>query len=193
MKAKHVTIAYGRFNPPTIGHEKLIKEVMKHSKGGDWFIIPSFKVEKGINPLPYEYKVDLMEEMFPFAKGHIDKDACCQTLFIAMSYMSEKGYTDLTFVAGQDRVSDYTKKFAPVEEGGYNGKMNVARPFSFTTVKVVNAGFRDPDADGAEGMSASKLRAAAVAGNTREFMKGLPNTLSASYKVAVMNKVLENM
>ena len=193
---KRVVIAYGRFNPPTIGHEKLIKRVMSEAAqfgSADWFIIPSFKHEKGANPLDYDYKAHLMEDMFPFAKGHIDLGGCCRDPYYAMSYMSSKGYTDIRFVAGSDRVNAYRKGFAPVEEGGQNGKMGTATPFAFNSVEVINAGERDPDSDGASGMSASKLRQLAKEGKTSEFMKGMPNTISASYKVAVMNKILENI
>ena len=193
---KRVAIAYGRFNPPTIGHEKLIRKVASVAAqfgSADWFIIPSFSFDKGKNPLSYEYKTQLMEDMFPFAKGHIDTGGCCKDPFFAMSYMSQKGYTDVKFVAGSDRVTQYQKGFAPVEEGGYNGKMNVKNPFAFNSVEVINAGERDPDSKGATGMSASKLRQLAKEGKTSEFMKGMPDTISASYKVAVMNKILENI
>ena len=71
--------------------------------------------------------------------------------------------------------------------------MNVKNPFAFNSVEVINAGERDPDSKGATGMSASKLRQLAKEGKTSEFMKGMPDTISASYKVAVMNKILENM
>ena len=190
---KRVVIAYGRFNPPTIGHEKLIRKVMTVAGSDDWFIIPSYKHEKGKNPLDYDYKAHLMEDMFPFAKGHIDLGGCCKDPFYAMSYMSSKGYTDIKFVAGSDRVNAYRKGFAPVEEGGQNGKMGTKTPFAFNSVEVISAGERDPDSEGASGMSASKLRQLAKEGKTTEFMKGLPDTISASYKVAVMNKILENM
>ena len=193
---KRVVIAYGRFNPPTIGHEKVIKTVMSEAAkfgSADWFIIPSYKHEKGKNPLDYDYKAHLMEDMFPFAKGHIDLGGCCKDPFYAMSYISSKGYTDVKFVAGSDRVTAYEKGFAPVEEGGQNGKMGTKTPFTFNSVEVINAGERDPDGDAASGMSASKLREFAKAGKTSEFMKGMPNTISASYKVAVMNKILENI
>ena len=193
---KRVVIAYGRFNPPTIGHEKLIKKVMSVAAqfgSSDWFIIPSFKHEKGKNPLDYDYKAHLMETMFPFAKGHIDLGGCCRDPYFAMSYMSSKGYTDIKFVAGADRVNEYRKGFAPVEEGGQNGKMGTKTPFAFNSVEVISAGERDPDADGATGMSASKLRQLAKEGKTSEFMKGMPDTISASYKIAVMNKILENI
>ena len=196
---KTVVFAYGRFNPPTIGHEKLIKKVQSVAGSDDWFIIPSFKVERGQNPLPYDYKVDLMEEMFPFAKGHIDKGGCCRDPFFAMSYLfSKQKWTDVKVIAGQDRLSQYQRGFAHIDDtpkirGAQNGRTDGPTPFAFNSIEVVSAGERDPDSDGVAGMSASKLRKLAVAGKTTEFMKGLPNTLSASYKVAVMNKVLENM
>jgi len=189
-----VVFAYGRFNPPTIGHEKLVKKVQQLAGSNDWFIIPSFSHDRGKNPLDYEYKSQLMEDVFPFAKGHIDMGGCCKDPFFAMAYLfAKQKWTDVIYVAGQDRLTQYQKGFAPVEEGGQNGKMGTATPFAFNSIKVVTSGDRDPDADGATGMSASKLRALAKEGKTSEFMKGIPNTISAAYKVAVMNKILENM
>lgn len=191
---KKLVFAYGRFNPPTTGHEKLIKKVQQLAGSSDWFIIPSFSHDKGKNPLDYDYKTQLMEDVFPFAKGHIDMGGCCKDPFFAMSYMFQKQkWTDVIFVAGQDRLTQYEKGFAPVEQGGQNGKMGTKTPFAFNSITVVTSGDRDPDAEGATGMSASKLRALAKEGKTTEFMKGIPNTISAAYKVAVMNKILENM
>lgn len=189
-----VVFAYGRFNPPTIGHEKLIKTVQSTAGSNDWFIIPSYKHEKGKNPLDYEYKSQLLEDMFPFAKGHVDMGGCCRDPYFAMSYLfKQQKWTDVIFVAGSDRVTEYEKGFAPVEEGGQNGKMGTRTPFAFNSIKIMNAGERDADKEGATGMSASKLREFAKQGKTREFMKGMPDTISAAYKVAVMNKVLENL
>ena len=189
-----VVFAYGRFNPPTIGHEKLVKKVQQLAGSNDWFIIPSFKHEKNKNPLDYEYKSQLMEDMFPFAKGHVDMTGCCRDPYFAMAHLfKQQKWTDVLFVAGSDRVTEYQKGFSPVEEGGQNGKMGTATPFAFNSIKIINAGERDPDKDGATGMSASKLRALAKEGKTTEFMKGMPDTISAAYKVAVMNKILENM
>tara|TARA_B100001996_G_C18344659_1_gene471527 strand:+ start:41 stop:622 length:582 start_codon:yes stop_codon:yes gene_type:complete len=192
---KKVVFAYGRFNPPTIGHEKVIKEVQRLAGSSDWYIIPSFSHDKGKNPLPYEYKAQLMEDIFPFAKGHIDTAGCCKDPFFAMSHLFGlgKGYTDVIFVAGSDRLTQYRKGFAPVEDGGQNGKTTGPTPFAFNSITVETSGERDPDSDGASGMSASKLRQLAKEGKTSEFMKGIPNTISASYKVSVMNKILENM
>tara|TARA_B100000902_G_scaffold355764_1_gene368920 strand:+ start:2389 stop:2967 length:579 start_codon:yes stop_codon:yes gene_type:complete len=191
---KKLVFAYGRFNPPTTGHEKLIKKVQQLAGSSDWFIIPSFSHDKGKNPLDYDYKSQLMEDVFPYAKGHIDMGGCCKDPFFAMSYLFQKQkWTDVIFVAGQDRLTQYEKGFAPVEQGGQNGKSTGPTPFAFNSITVVSSGDRDPDAEGATGMSASKLRALAKAGKTTEFMKGIPNTISAAYKVAVMNKILENM
>tara|TARA_B100001996_G_C18342175_1_gene470606 strand:+ start:42 stop:620 length:579 start_codon:yes stop_codon:yes gene_type:complete len=191
---KKLVFAYGRFNPPTTGHEKLIKKVQQLAGSSDWFIIPSFSHDKGKNPLDYDYKSQLMEDVFPYAKGHIDMGGCCKDPFFAMSYLFQKQkWTDVIFVAGQDRLTQYEKGFAPVEQGGQNGKSTGPTPFAFNSITVVSSGDRDPDAEGATGMSASKLRALAKEGKTTEFMKGIPNTISAAYKVAVMNKILENM
>ena len=181
-------MTFGRFNPPTIGHEKLIRAVQKLAGSNDWLIIPSQSYEKKKNPLPYKYKTEMMVKMFPWAAKNIDVNACCNTPFVALSHVMSLGYTDVIFVAGSDRVSEYERRILP-----YNRKMDVAQPFAFNTIVIESAGERDPDADGAEGMSASKLRKFAVEGKTSDFIAGIPDTISASYKVAVMNKILENM
>ena len=180
MKTCHFT--FGRFNPPTIGHEKLIKAVANAAGSGDYLIYPSQSFKKPDNPLPYDYKVEIMKKMFPWAK--IESAACCNTIMKVAQDMMMKEYTDIVMVVGSDRVADFT---------GLLEKYNRTDEYSFRTIKVVSAGERDPDAEGASGMSASKMRAAAKEVKTTEFMSGIPDTLTPTEKLELMAKVREGM
>tara|TARA_B100001029_G_scaffold84254_1_gene69164 strand:+ start:6420 stop:6965 length:546 start_codon:yes stop_codon:yes gene_type:complete len=179
MKTCHFT--FGRFNPPTIGHEKLIKAVASYAGSGDYLIYPSQTFKKPNNPLPYEYKVEIMQKMFPWAK--IETEACCNTIIKVAQDMMMKEYTDIVMVVGSDRVADFDKLLQ---------KQN-SIDYAFKTIKVISAGDRDPDGDGAAGMSASKMREAAKDVKTTEFIKGIPDTLDTDEKMELMQKVRSGM
>ena len=179
MKTCHFT--FGRFNPPTIGHEKLIRAVASYAGSGDYLIYPSQTFKKPNNPLPYDYKVETMKKMFPWAK--IETEACCNTIIKVAQDMMMKEYTDIVMVVGSDRVADFDKLLQ---------KQN-SIDYAFKTIKVISAGDRDPDGDGAAGMSASKMRAAAKEVKTSEFIKGIPDTLDTNEKMELMQKVRSGM
>ena len=179
MKTCHFT--FGRFNPPTIGHEKLIRAVASYAGSGDYLIYPSQTFKKPNNPLPYEYKVEIMQKMFPWAK--IETEACCNTIIKVAQDMMMKEYTDIVMVVGSDRVADFDKLLQ---------KQN-SIDYAYKTIKVISAGDRDPDGDGAAGMSASKMREAAKEVKTTEFIKGIPDTLDTDEKMELMQKVRSGM
>jgi len=179
MKTCYFT--FGRFNPPTIGHEKLIRAVEKNAGSDDYLIYPSQTFKKPKNPLPYDYKVETMKKMFPWAK--IETAACCNTIIKVAQDMMMKDYSDIVMVVGSDRVADFDKLL---------NKQNTI-DYTFNTIKVVSAGERDPDADGASGMSASKMREAAKNEKTTDFLEGIPDTLSVKEKLDLMAKVREGM
>ena len=181
MKTCYFT--FGRFNPPTVGHEKLIKAVRKEAASADWFIIPTQTHKQPNNPLPYQYKADLMKKMFPWAAGNIDDKACCNTIIKAAQHLMMKGYTDIVMVVGADRVNDFRSMLEK-----YNKK-----DYTFNSIKVLSAGDRDPDADGATGMSASKMREAAKNLETEIFDSGIPDTLNTDEKMQLMAKVRSGM
>ena len=160
MKTCYFT--FGRFNPPTIGHEKLIRAVEKNAGSDDYLIYPSQTFKKPKNPLPYDYKVEIMKKMFPWAK--IETAACCNTIIKVAQDMMMKDYSDIVMVVGSDRVGDFDKLLTKQNKIDY----------TFNTIKVVSAGERDPDKDGATGMSASKMREAAEQGKFSDFAKGIP-------------------
>ena len=179
MKTCYFT--FGRFNPPTIGHEKLIRAVEKNAGSDDYLIYPSQTFKKPKNPLPYDYKVETMKKMFPWAK--IETAACCNTIIKVAQDMMMKDYSDIVMVVGSDRVADFDKLL---------NKQNTI-DYTFNTIKVVSAGERDPDADGAAGMSASKMREAAEQGKFTDFAKGIPSTLTVQEKMELMTQVRKGM
>tara|TARA_B100000214_G_scaffold237939_1_gene174048 strand:+ start:476 stop:1021 length:546 start_codon:yes stop_codon:yes gene_type:complete len=179
MKTCYFT--FGRFNPPTIGHEKLIRAVEKNAASDDYLIYPSQTFKKPKNPLPYDYKVEIMKKMFPWAK--IETAACCNTIIKVAQDMMMKDYSDIVMVVGSDRVTDFDKLLQKQNKIDY----------TFNSIKVISAGERDPDADGAAGMSASKMREAVKEGKTKNFMEGIPNTLSIQEKLELMEEVRKGM
>ena len=179
MKTCYFT--FGRFNPPTIGHEKLLRTLEKQAASNDYLIYPSQTFKKPNNPLPYEYKVKTLKKMFPWAK--IETTACCNTIIKVAQDMMMKDYSDIVMVVGSDRVGEFDKLL---------NKQNTV-DYTFNSIKIVSAGERDPDAEGASGMSASKMREAAKNEKTTDFLEGIPDTLSVKEKLDLMAKVREGM
>ena len=166
-----VVFAFGRFNPPTIGHEKLMEAVKKLARGGTYRIYPSQSQDAKKNPLDFKLKVKFMRKMFPKHARNIMADKGMRTAFDVIGALYDQGFTKVTFVAGEDRVVEFNKLF-----NKYNGVKGRHGFYQFENgVKVVSAGERDPDAEGAIGMSASKLRAAASDNNLKLFAKGMPS------------------
>ena len=156
---KVAVAAFGRMNPPTIGHEKLVNKVK--SFDGDHYIFLSQTQKPKDNPLPFDVKLEFAKKFFPGVNvGH----PSVRTPIQMLQMLEKLGYTDVIYVAGSDRVASFEKLF-----NDYNGK-----EYNFDSITVENAGERDPDADGAEGMSASKMRAAAAAGDLESFAQGVP-------------------
>jgi len=177
-----VVVAWGRFNPPTIGHKKLIEAVAKIAKRDDYFIYPTHTNKKPKDPLPSNKKVEYMKKMFPTHAAHIIYNKDVNTI-IKLLQEYQGTYTDLTLVAGSDRISSYK---ALLDK--YNGI-----EYTYRNLDVVSAGERDPDADGASGMSASKMRASAKDADFMTFRKGIADTLDDNEKMQLMMEVREGM
>jgi len=167
---KSVAFAFGRFNPPTIGHEKLINKV-KSQPTNDYKIYLSRSEDPKKNPLSPRDKLSIMKKLFPSHARNIEINATNMVLDLATD-LYKKGYTDLTMVAGSDRVREFETILKK-----YNGVKSRHGMYDFENIKVVSAGERDPDAEGATGMSASKMRAAAAKG--KQVRRGMK--LSASF------------
>lgn len=175
----HITFTFGRFNPPTIGHEKLIEKVHSVSKGA-YRIYPSHTNDPKKNPLSFTEKVKFMRKMFPRHARNIIADNKIKTAFDALDSLYEQGYRQVTFVVGSDRVDEFEKTL-----NKYNGeKRDKGGFYNFEGgVQVVSAGERDPDADDVSGMSASKMREAAKDNNFELFAKGLPSSFREAQKL----------
>lgn len=169
---KEITIAWGRLNPPTIGHEKLINAAAKNSGSGEYRIYITQTQNKKTDPLSHSEKIKYARKMFPRHARSIIDDKSIKTLFDLFGKLYAEGFRHLKLIAGSDRVPEYERLIAK-----YNGKEQPAgRYYNFETYKVVSAGARDPDAAGAEGMSASKMREAAKNNDFAKFKEGLPRT-----------------
>ena len=164
---KTAVLAFGRLNPPTIGHAKLVDAIK--SQNGDHYLFLSQTQKPKTDPLDFATKVKFAKQFFPDINiGH----QAVKTPVQALEMLQGLGYTDVVFIAGSDRVDGFQKLFDT-----YNGQPDKTGkvPFKFNTIKVVSAGDRDPDADDVSGMSASKMRAAAAAGDLNAFAQGVPD------------------
>jgi len=163
-----LTIAFGRFNPPTTGHEKLLDTVASSSDDGDYIIVPSRSQDKKKNPLDPDTKVSIMRQMYPNHSERIVNDPQNRTIFDVLKKAHMDGYAGVRIIGGGDRVKEFEKL-----SGDYNGKL-----YAFDNVEVRSAGDRDPDSDDVSGMSASKQRLAAAEGDFKTFRKGVPASMN---------------
>ena len=159
--------AFGRFNPPTIGHQKLLEKVIAMTKqvNGKGYIFLSQKQNNKTDPLNFKEKQDYLKMFYPqLAIG----DAGVKTIIQALQKIQAEGRTRIVMVAGSDRVEEFAKLL-----NQYNGKPDKAGNdlYKFDSIDVVSAGERDPDQEGASGASASKARELAAKGQEHEFSK----------------------
>lgn len=164
-----ISITFGRFNPPTVGHEKLLAKVAREAKsnGGEYRIYPSRSEDPKKNPLDAGTKIKYMRMAYPDHANAIIDNADMRTIFDVLTALDNDGYSSVNIVVGGDRVSEFNSLAQK-----YNGEL-----YTFDEIKVVSAGDRDPDADGVEGMSASKMRKAAAEGDFDSFQQGIPEGL----------------
>ena len=189
-KGDTAIFTFGRFNPPTLGHEKLVIAVanVARREGGEYFVYPSHTQDPKKNPLDQTTKVKYMKKMFSKHKENIITSTAKNALEVA-SELQDKGYTNLVMVVGSDRVKDFQNLL-----DRYNGDETKAHGFyDFDTIKVVSAGERDPDAEGVSGMSASKMREAAVEGDYKTFRKGIPSSLNDKDTKKMFNDIRKGM
>ena len=177
-----VTLTFGRFNVPTTGHEKLFQQAQKAAGKGDLRIYPSRSVDPKKNPLDPDEKIDLMQKMFPDYSKSIVNDPNIKTVYDALKQAHQDGYTKVRVVVGDDRVKEFSKADT------YNGKL-----FDFTDMETVSAGERDPDAEGVEGMSASKMRKAAAENDFKTFRSGMPKSIDDKEAKMIMATIRKRM
>jgi len=163
--SKEVTFVFGRFNPPTEGHEKLFETLKKVSRGGTYRIYASKSQDAKKNPLPFKQKIKFMRKMFPRHARNIMADADVRTVLDIAVKLYDQGFTKVSMVAGSDRIKEFD-----ILLNKYNGQKNRHGFYQFEErIRVISAGERDPDAEGVTGMSASKLRAFVAAGDLQGF------------------------
>ena len=178
-----LTVAFGRFNPPTTGHEKLLDTVASNSDEGDYIIVPSRSQDKKKNPLDADTKVSIMRQMYPKHSERIVNDAQNRTIFDVLKKAHMDGYANVRIIGGGDRVAEFEKL-----SSNYNGKL-----YQFDNVEVRSAGDRDPDAEGTEGMSASKQRKAAAENDFESFRKGVPSSMDDKAAKMLFNTLRKAM
>ena len=169
-KEKTAVFSFGRFNPPTTGHAKLVDVLNRIAKkvGGDPILFTSHSNDKKKNPLPHKQKINFLRKFFKKKVGV--PDIAARTVFDICNALQEQGYTNVVMVVGSDRVKEFElllKKYNKVK--GRHGF------YDFKSIEVVSAGNRDASATDVSGMSASKMRAAAEKGDIDSFKQGVPS------------------
>lgn len=178
-----ITLTFGRFNPPTVGHEKLLQGAKGVAGGGELRIYPSRSEDPQKNPLDPDTKTNMMKKMFPDFKDNIINDGDVKTIFDALKIADEEGYSDVQIVVGSDRVAEFDSLAQK-----YNGKL-----YKFDNIETISAGDRDAESEGVEGMSASKMRAAAADNDFESFRQGIPKSLDDKTARSLMNTVRKKM
>ena len=188
QKEKHAVLAFGRMNPITNGHEKLVNKVKEIADkvGGSHHIVLSHSQDAKKNPLTADQKVKHAKRAFSgtnFTAASKEKP----TFFDHAEALHKKGVTHLHMVGGSDRTEEYHRLLHK-----YNGTHEGAR-FNFKEIKVHSAGERDPDAEGVTGISASKMREHAKSGDLDSFKKGAPSSMSHAHVKQMFNDVRKGM
>ena len=177
---KKLVFTFGRMNPPTIGHEKLankIKEVARKENANPRIYLSHTQNPKK-DPLSYNDKFRFAKKAFGIVQRSQSKQ-----IFQILPEIEKEGFTDIIMVVGSDRIGEFDRVLQK-----YNGK-----DYNFNSIKTVSSGDRDPDAQGVEGMSGSKLRGVAVSGDEKTFKSGLASKLSDADKTKIYNLVRKNL
>jgi len=175
-----LTIAFGRFNPPHIGHQKLMDMASSGSEDGDYIVVPSRTQDKKKNPLDADTKISYLRKMFPQHSEKIVNDAQNRTIFDVLKKAHNDGYTNVKIYGGADRVSDFQKL-----SGDYNGKL-----YQFDNIEVIDAGKRDTKSKKkVERAEASSQRRFAAEGDFESFKSFLPKELDDKDAKELYNQV----
>ena len=180
-----LTLAFGRFNPPHAGHQQLmdIAAQSAEQEESDYIIVPSRSQDPKKNPLDADTKVSMMRQMFPQHSERIVNDGANRTIFDVLKKAHNDGYTNVRIVAGQDRVKEFDKL-----SQNYNGQL-----YQFDNMEVISSGDRDPDAEGMEGLSSSRMRLAAAEGDFKTFRAGLPEDTPRKMAMTLFDTVRQTM
>jgi hypothetical protein len=174
----HAYFVFGRCNPPTIGHKRLIDNLIQiaNERHADAYVFVTSTQDKKKNPLHVHEKVEILKMMYPEPAvvriiNTTEKD--CRTLPKVLAALRSVGYHELTLVAGSDRVEEF--------RGSFKG------------LSVISGGERDPDGDGVAAMSATAVRTAALSGNLEEFEEGINNSVTKAKKKNTFNTIRQRM
>ena len=169
-------VTFGRMNPPTVGHQKVVDKVKAEAtkQGATPYVYLSHSQDKKKNPLDYNTKLNTARKAFGSSVTRSD----ARTIIEVMVELQKK-HKEVTVIAGSDRVAEFKKLL-----NTYNGK-----DFTFDKITVKSAGQRDPDAEGAQGMSATKMRTAAQSGDFDSFKTGVPSALKDADIKKMYNKI----
>ncbi len=180
-----LTLAFGRFNPPHAGHQQLmdIAAASAAAEESDYIIVPSRSNDKKKNPLDADTKISMMRQMFPQHSERIINDTGNRTIFDVLKKAHNDGYANVRIVAGQDRVKEFDKL-----SQNYNGTL-----YDFEGLEVISSGDRDPDSDGVEGLSSSRMRLAAMEGDFKTFRSGLPEDVPRKQAMTLFDTVRQGM
>jgi hypothetical protein len=185
---REVVITFGRANPPTIGHQKVFDKVAAVAGKNPYKIFLTQSQDKNKNPLSYSEKIKFARKMFPKHARNILINKKIKTIMDALVSLNNEGFNRVTVVVGSDRVREFDILLSK-----YNGQKARHGTYNFERINVVSAGERDPDAEGVEGMSASKMRAAASDNDFVAFGQGLPKAVSNADAKRLFNAVRQGM
>ncbi len=174
-----ITVAFGRFNPPTVGHGKLLDAAKKAAANGELRVFPSRSQDGKKNPLGPDTKIKFMRKMFPDFEEYIVDSPEMRSIFDVLVAADEDGYGNVNIIVGSDRQAEFENLAQK-----YNGDL-----YNFDLIRVISAGVRDSEAEGVEGVSASQLRKAVVDDDAVAFEKGLPKGMEQKDRVALFKAV----
>ena len=181
---KTVYFTFGRMNPPTIGHEKLLTALSSKAGRNPYRVYLSQSQDKDKNPLDYKTKIKTVRKFFPKHARSVIMNPKLRTVFEIVTSLYNEGFKNVAMVVGSDRVNEFD-----VLLNKYNGTKGRHGFYNFSRIDIQSAGDRDPDAEGVTGMSASKMRAAAKDNDYTSFSQGLPKSVSNAEAKKIFNDV----
>lgn len=185
---REVYFTFGRMNPPTIGHGKLLDTLAAKAGRNPYKVFLSQTQDPSKNPLSYSDKIKHTRKMFPKHARSIMINKEVKTAVDAIVSLYDQGFRKVTMVVGQDRVVAFDTLLKK-----YNGVQARHGFYNFASINVVSAGERDPDADGIEGASASKQRVYAKDNDFISFSQGIPSNVSTADARKLFNDVRKGM
>lgn len=187
-ETREIYFTFGRMNPPTVGHEKLMNKIASVAGKSPYKVFLSQSSDPKKNPLSYEQKVKHVRKMFPKHARNIMLNKKVKNVFDVAANLYDQGYTKVNMVVGSDRVREFD-----ILLNKYNGKKASHGFYNFETINIISAGERDPDAEGTEGASASKQRAFASDNDFAGFSQGVPSSMSDVNAKKLFNDVRTGM